>query len=232
MRRRALVAVIASSLALAAVLGMRLSSRTTAETDEQPAPAPAAAAALPISQVVLFSSGVGYFQREGEVQGDARVDLTFPVQDINDLLKSMVLEDQGGGHISAVNYDSQAPIERTLRSFAINLTGNPSFAQILNQARGEKVDVSTAGARILAGVVMGVERKQEVHGKETSAAEFVNLWCAEGMRSVKLSDVQNVRFLNPVLDGEVNKALEVLAPPTTRRRRPSASTAWARASAP
>jgi len=48
---------------------------------------------LPIGQMVLFSSGVGYFQREGAVEGNARVDLSFPVSDINDLLKSMVLRD-------------------------------------------------------------------------------------------------------------------------------------------
>jgi len=48
---------------------------------------------LPIGQVVLFSSGVGYFQREGQIDGDARVDLSFPTQDINDLIKSMVLRD-------------------------------------------------------------------------------------------------------------------------------------------
>src|SRR4051794_15309116 len=47
----------------------------------------ARAAQLPIGQVVLFSSGVGYFQREGAVEGDARVDLSFPVSDINDLIK-------------------------------------------------------------------------------------------------------------------------------------------------
>ena len=46
--------------------------------------------ALPISKVVLFSSGVGYFERKGEVEGNARVDLTFQVRDINDLIKSMV----------------------------------------------------------------------------------------------------------------------------------------------
>src|SRR6185437_1978246 len=96
---------------------------------------------LPIGQVVLFSSGVGYFQREGSVEGNARVDLSFPVTDINDLLKSMVLRDLDGGHISTVSYDSNAPIERTLKSFAVNLTTNPSFAQILDQARGEKVEV-------------------------------------------------------------------------------------------
>jgi hypothetical protein len=54
--------------------------------------------------VVLFSSGVGYFQREGQIDGDARVDLSFPVQDINDLIKSMVLRDLDGGHVSAVSY--------------------------------------------------------------------------------------------------------------------------------
>jgi hypothetical protein len=91
--------------------------------------------------VVLFSSGVGYFQREGTVEGNARVDLSFPVSDINDLLKSLVLQDLGGGHIAAVSYDANAPAERALQSFAVNLHGNPSFARILDQARGEPVEV-------------------------------------------------------------------------------------------
>src|ERR1700736_2132234 len=66
-----------------------------------------AATPLPITRAVLFSSGVGYFQREGEVQGTTRIDLAFPVQDINDLLKSLVLQDLNGGQISAVSHDSQ-----------------------------------------------------------------------------------------------------------------------------
>src|SRR5262249_35673765 len=41
--------------------------------------------------------------------------------------------------------------------------------------------------------------------------ECLNLWCADGMRSVKLSDVQRVRFLNAVMDSEFKKALETLA---------------------
>src|SRR5262245_35395317 len=107
-------------------------------------PKEAKVASLPIGQVVLYSSGVGYFQREGSVEGDARVDLAFPVSDINDLIKSMVLRDLDGGHVSAVSYDSNAPVERTLRSFAVDLTRNPSLADLLNQARGEKVEVALA----------------------------------------------------------------------------------------
>jgi hypothetical protein len=170
---------------------------------------------LPIGQVVLFSSGVGYFQREGQVEGDARVDLSFPVSDINDLIKSMVLRDLDGGHIAAVSYDSNAPVEKTLQSFAVNLSANPTFGQILNQARGEKVEVvlqqaNAAQPGTMTGSIMGVEQKQEAVDKAIVNVEQLNMWCADGMRSVKLSELQRVRFLNPIMDNEVRKALETL----------------------
>jgi hypothetical protein len=194
--------------------------RTPTSTAKQPAQAKGEEAAknptLAIGQVVLFSSGVGYFQREGTVVDDARVDLSFPVSDINDLIKSMVLRDQDGGAISAVSIDSSAPTERTLKSFAINLTGNPSFANILTQARGEKVEVALANAGAgaagtLSGSVVGVEKQKQTVGKDVVEVTVLNLWCSDGVRAVKLNDVQRVRFLNPVIDSEFKKALETLA---------------------
>ncbi len=172
---------------------------------------------LPIAQVVLFSSGVGYFQREGVVEGNTRVDLSFPVQDINDLLKSMVVRDLDGGVISTVNYDSNAPVEKTLKSYALNLNNNPSFAAILNQARGEKVEVvlqqtNATQPGTLTGTVVGLENQKQAVGKDATVdIELLNLWCADGMRSVKLNEVQRVRFLNPVIETEFKKALETLA---------------------
>ncbi|MBL8798136.1 MAG: DUF4139 domain-containing protein [Planctomycetia bacterium] len=216
MQRTLLTASLAGGVAVAGLFAYQAQSAKPGDPPAAAEPASRAPAAqLPINQVVLFSSGVGYFQRQGEVEGNSRIDLSFPVQDINDLLKSMVLQDMGNGHVSAVSYDSQAPVEKTLRSFAINLTGNPTFGGILNQARGEKVEAilqqSTTQPGTLTGVIMGVERKREVVGKDIVESEFINLWCAEGMRSVRLSDVQRVRFLNPVMDSEVKKALETLA---------------------
>jgi len=216
MRRKLLAGTVAGGLALGAGFFFSHSEAQTAKNNNPVDVPQVAGGQLPIAQVVLFSSGVGYFQREGEVQGNSRIDLTFPVQDINDLIKSMVLSDLGGGHISAVSYDSQAPVDKTLRSFAINLTNNPSFGQILNQARGEKVEAvlqqtNTTQPGTMTGVIMGVEHKKEAVGKDVVEGEFVNLWCAEGMRSVKLGDVQRIRFLNPVMDSEVKKALEVLS---------------------
>ena len=172
---------------------------------------------LPLSQVVLFSSGVGYFQREGEVDGNARIDLQFPIGDVNDLLKSLVLQDLGKGKIGAISYDGQDPIEKTLRSFAVDLTGNPTIGQVLNQARGEKVEVvmqTTAANQpgTLNGVVMGMESQTETVGPNAvHEAHLLNLNCAEGMRCLNLREVQRIRFLNARLDAELKKALDVLA---------------------
>jgi hypothetical protein len=174
------------------------------------------AVSLPITRVVLFNSGVGYFSRSGEIEGDARVDLSFPEQDINDLLKSMILEDFGGGRIAAVSYDSREPISRTLSSFAINLNGQPTFAAIVTQMRGERVEVVlTPGAANqpgkLSGVIVGVETQKVAVGNSSIDAEFLNMWCAEGLRSVKLSDVQQLKFANPLIESEFRRALDVMA---------------------
>ena len=141
--RRALWLLPAAGVAALASSLLLWRPSTAGATKAAPAPERAApkSAALPVSRVILYSSGVGYFQRAGKVTGSARVDLSFPVQDINDLLKSLVLQDLGGGQVSAVSYDSHDPVEKTLQSFAINLNANPSLANILNQARGEKVEV-------------------------------------------------------------------------------------------
>src|SRR5262245_10535873 len=205
-----LVASVAGALGVGAGIGVDQLFANEAKQDLKPA------TTLPITRVVLFNSGVGYFSRSGEVDGDARVDLTFPETDVNDLLKSMVLEDFNKGRISAVSYDSREPIARTLSSFAINLNGNPTFSGILSQMRGERIEVAVSPTAAnqpgkLVGTIVGVEHHKVPVGNATVDVEVLNMWCAEGMRSVKLTDVQSLRFSNPVIESEFRRALEVLA---------------------
>ncbi len=165
-----------------------------------------AEAALPLSRVVLFSSGVGYFQREGTVEGNASLELAFRTAEINDLLKSLVLRDLDGGQITGVNYASRDPVARTLRSFAIDLTGNPDLAGVLAQVRGEAVEVSTS--ETVRGTLLGVESRPAGEGV---AETWLNLLSERGLRSIALREVREVRFLNAELDRELRSALSLLA---------------------
>ncbi len=64
---------------------------------------------------------------------------------------------------------------------------------------------NAAQAGTMTGAVMGVENQKVAVGKDAVEVEQLNMWCADGMRSVKLADVQRVRFLNPVMDNEVRQ---------------------------
>src|ERR1035437_3162638 len=110
---------------------------------------------IPITRVVLFSSGVGYFEHNGQVDGDAVSQLQFKIDQINDVLKSMVLFDLDKGTISSVNYAPQEPLIRALRSFGVDISGDPTFADLLKQLRGAEVTVQTTDK--IAGKVLSVE---------------------------------------------------------------------------
>ncbi len=184
---------------------------TRPPTAARPVEGPAATP-LPVARVVLFTSGVGYFSRQGTVEGDARVDLQFPETDVNDLLKSLTVEDLNGGTLGAISYDSQQPVDKLLSSFAIDLSGQPPLSQILTQARGEAVELTLpAPAPAVTGVVVGVEERQTGTPEKPAATEHLTVLTASGLQSVNLRDVQRVKFQNPRLEAELRRALEVLA---------------------
>jgi hypothetical protein len=167
-------------------------------------------ATLPLTKIVLYASGVGYFQRDGRIEGHGQVALRFKVDTINDLLKSMTVQDFDGGQVSTVTYDSRDPITRTLKSFAIDLTDNAGLGNLLWQMRGERIEVATPN--LMQGVIMGVETKKErVGDKDVVEVEYVNLLTDNGLRSIPLPQVQQLRVTNEQLNAELRQALAVLA---------------------
>lgn len=177
-----------------------------------PAVAQQGSANLPLKRVVLFSSGVGFFEHDGQVEGNADVQMKFNVRDINDLLKSMVVEDLGGGQISTVTYGSKDPITKTLKSFAIDLTTNPTLFDLLQQVRGERVELDVGMPDKITGVILGLEkRKNRVGEKEVVESQVLNLLTDKGLRSVELNTVSSIKLTNDKLDGELRKALTLLA---------------------
>ncbi|MGA2975855.1 MAG: hypothetical protein ABSF77_11155 [Spirochaetia bacterium] len=167
---------------------------------------------VPLSSLVLFTSGVGYYQHDGVVEGNARMELTFSASQINDLLKSLVLRDLDGGAIESVTYSSRDPITRTLKSFSIDLTAATTLAGLLTQTRGESIEVTMAGGNTTTGAIIGVETRQATSGpKGDVAGEFLDLNTTAGVTSLALIDVQGIRFLRKEVQDDLAQALQVLS---------------------
>ncbi|HEX8915776.1 MAG TPA: hypothetical protein VF796_25705 [Humisphaera sp.] len=172
-------------------------------------------AQLPVKQVVLYSSGVGYFEHFGSVNGNGTTELRFKTAQINDILKSLVLQDMDKGKVGVITYPSQDPVAKTLRSFQIDITANPTLADLLNQLRGARVSVQ-AGAEKVSGTVLGVERKPRPVGEAAGAkvidVAFLNLITEAGaIRSVSLEEVRGLEIADPRLREELTRALAALA---------------------
>ncbi|MGD1085175.1 MAG: DUF4139 domain-containing protein [Verrucomicrobiota bacterium] len=170
----------------------------------------AASTPLPVTEISLYSSGVGFFERDGQVEGRAQVDLRFKTDDINDLLKSMVVRDPKSERVASVTYGSRDPLTRTLRSFGLDLTENPTLGQLLNQARGEEVTLQWPTP--LTGTILGVEKKKQPVGENKDMdVEYLNVVTGDGLQSIPLPQVTKVKLLNERLDAELHQALTLLA---------------------
>jgi hypothetical protein len=167
---------------------------------------------VPVRKVMLFSSGVGYFEHLGRISGNSSTELRFKTNQINDILKSLVLQDLDGGQAGAVIYPSQEPLAKTLRSFQVDLSNHPSLAEMLTQVRGSQVKV-TFQAEHLQGVILGLEKKQKAWGdREAIVEEWVlNLITGGTVRSVPLDEVQRIELEDAQLQEELHKALLALA---------------------
>jgi hypothetical protein len=164
---------------------------------------------LPLKRVVLFSSSVGFFEHRGEVEGDRQIEFTFKTADINDLLKSLVVQDKSGGLVTAVNYGSPEPLSRTLKTLAIDLATDPSLAQIFQQLRGQRVQLEAPAP--LSGAIVGIESRPVPGGSEASPIEVLNVRTAEGLESVRIDRIVRTRFLDSKVDREFQQALDLLA---------------------
>ncbi|MEO7996328.1 MAG: hypothetical protein ABI852_02725, partial [Gemmatimonadaceae bacterium] len=174
---------------------------------------------VPVQSVMLFSSGVGFFEHAGTVRGNSATELRFKTAQINDILKSLVLQDQDGGRVTAITYPSQDPVSKTLRSFQVDITSNPSLGSLLNQLRGARVSVQSRTERI-TGSVLGVESRTEVTGDKSTQTPVLNLLTGAMIRAIELPSITSLSLEDPRLQDELTKALGALSQARDKDKKP------------
>ncbi len=177
---------------------------------------------LPITRVTLYTSGVGYFERGGEVEGDARLTLFFPVGQVNDVLKSLVLLDGGGGAISPVTYAAQDPVHKALQAFSLDIGDNPDRATLLGRMRGVAVTLTTDNTSPLTGIISGVETQTVFlpEGQGTTERPLLTLLAGDALHTISLDAVRSLQINDDALADELRQALAAVAQGRDAGKRP------------
>ncbi len=182
----------------AMALGVMMTALASAQGTDQ--------ADLPVTRVVLFTNGVGYFEHSGTVVGNQVMNLQVPREEMDDMLQSLVLQDFGGGAIKPVRYSARDPLERVLDGYRVDVSQNLTLEGVLAQARGEVVEL--VGGRTIKGTIVGTER---VQAAEQAPRTFVTLATASGVARVALDEFDEVRFEDEALKAQLDAALTALS---------------------
>src|SRR5690242_15368012 len=109
-------------------------------------------AELPVKEVVLYKHGVGFFERSGRLGAGESARLDFDASEMNDVLKSLTVEERGGGKITGLRYDSMDPLSHKLAEFPFDI-GNDGLPGMLDRLRGAHIELKF-GSETLAGAIV------------------------------------------------------------------------------
>jgi hypothetical protein len=179
---------------------------------------------LPLNRVVLYSSGVGYFEHRFQAAGPLGLSLSFDYSAINDVLKSLTIFDPASAAVS-VRYPSEQTLSRTLESLGVSLPGFdggqtggdflPVLGALLQSLRGAEIQIP--GSPPLSGRILSVSGpgSPEEQGERASLL----LLTPQGIRRVFLDALESFSFTDPEITGDLNRALDLIAASRDSRQR-------------
>ena len=183
-----------------------------------PAAAQEATDDLTLRRVMLSTGGVGYFEYEATVDGDADLPLPVLLDQVNDVLKSIVVYDDTGG-IGEISLPGREPLREVFREMPFDPAALDSPIDLLNALRGSEVRVS--GAREISGRIIAVTPEQTAlpGNGGTVTQHRVSLLTVSGIRQLILEETDQLEFVDPALSQQIDTALAALSQHNERDRR-------------
>jgi uncharacterized protein DUF4139 len=170
------------------------------------APTLAAAQDLALKRVMLSSGGLGYFEYEATVEGDATLKLTVSLQQVDDVLKSLVVYDDKGG-VGGLSLPGREPLAQAFKDLPFDQDSLGSPADLLATLKG--AEIAVGGSRAITGRIVSVQDETVAlaDGKATTKHTRITLLTDRGLQQFILEDAENLQFADASLRDKVAQAL-------------------------
>lgn len=161
---------------------------------------------LALKRVMLSSGGLGYFEYEATVEGDATLRLTVSLEQVDDVLKSLVVYDDKGG-VGGLSLPGREPLAQAFKDLPFDQEQLGSPADLLATLKGAQVTVG--GTRAITGRIVSVQEETVAlqDGKATTKRTRVTLLTDRGLQQFILEDAENLQFTDAALRDKVGQAL-------------------------
>ncbi len=169
-------------------------------------------ALLGVRKIVLYKHGIGYFERQGTVDGSADVALSFKSAQMKDVLKSLYAVDRDGGRIATVIYDSKDPIQKQLEDILFRVPDGAALTQFLAQLKGARVTLSV-GSRTVTGSILGIEPVVETTDGGTTVTRHKLVVLAENgvIENLDLMQATGLQILDETVQRDLARMMDIYA---------------------
>ena len=164
---------------------------------------------MQLRRLTLFSSGVGFFEHYGSIEGSAEFLLPFNKDAVNDALKSIVINDPDAS--PSVSYHSENTLQRTMQGLSIDLTKNNHIAELLSSLKGAEIEVHSPSP--IKGRILLVEYRRRRANRDEYMVEreaFLSLLTPHGVKIISFSEISGFSFADPKIQADANRALDLI----------------------
>jgi len=168
----------------------------------------AGAAELPVTRVVLYQNGVGYFERAGSIDGNLLTLQIHPTQ-INDLLKSLTVIDAGTGRAVSVSLPLEQNADRILNELPEQVRNAGGVLEVLRVFRGAHVEINGQLGTV-EGRVVGIENLETGSGEDVKADWRVSLKTSDDQLIVyPVKQISSISLYDKTLSVGLERSLDV-----------------------
>lgn len=165
---------------------------------------------LTVREVTLFKHGVSFYTLKGNVDGSTTISLEFKKNEMNDVLKSLLVLDMSGGYVSSIAYDADQDIGKILENVAVDLASKGSFTSLVENFKGASTQLDV-GNEIITGRVMGIQDYTSiVNQREITRPSLVIMDSDGAIVQVKFMDIKSIALGDPKLQNDLEFYLDTI----------------------
>ncbi|GAB5388992.1 MAG: hypothetical protein Alpg2KO_19600 [Alphaproteobacteria bacterium] len=169
---------------------------------------PALADQLPVKRIILSTSGLAHFEHQGHVSGNTTLDLPVRLDQVDDLMKSLLVFDSVG-RLGGVSVPGRTPLPQAFRDLPFSQVELGSPVALLNALKGSAIKIT--GNRRMEGLLVSVLAEQaQAEGGIDLTRHRVTLMGPQGLQSVVLEDLSTIQFVDQAVQDQLARGLQAI----------------------
>lgn len=173
---------------------------------------------LTLKRVLLSTGGVGYFEYEAEVSGKEPLSFDVRRDQVDDVLKSVVVYDDKGA-VGSISLPGEEPLTELFRELPFKHGDLASPVSLLAALRGSEVEIQ--GSRDIKGRIVTINSEEQIlkTGEGSVTRHRLTLNTDDGLQSLILEETDNLHFTDEELQKQIDHALKGIAEHGQQERR-------------